>query len=265
MKKKLIVFISVLVLSFTLSACGSQIELSDENSELIAQYAAGILLKYDKNYTEGLSDILSLEDDSTELENTDITDELAQTEDIETTDETLQSLKTSQSNNTEILELARELENIDVSERDTDIQSAKSLNEGLNIDGFDFTYTSHEFAEYYPNNGTYENMDYIVNPRDGNQLLVLKFNIKNTDSETKELDLLSLNPEFYAVLNNVTRSKAIKTVLLNDLSTLSVDIEPGNTLEAVLLYEVSLDFNNDISSINLEVNMNRVTTNVVLK
>ena len=50
--KKLWCLLAILVLSVTLTGCG--VELSDEENRVIAEYAADLLLKYDRDYTSSL-------------------------------------------------------------------------------------------------------------------------------------------------------------------------------------------------------------------
>ena len=55
MKKKLVVMLCIMTMTLSLSGCGNAIpDMSEEESAMITEYAAGLLLKYDKNYSSRL-------------------------------------------------------------------------------------------------------------------------------------------------------------------------------------------------------------------
>lgn len=244
MRRKIIVFICGVSCIFALSGCSQRVDITNEESELIAEYSAGILLKYDKNYNSGLSYMLQNENN-----------EMSESVEVSQGGEAVKPIQQSKD-----IELPVDEDNMGNLEEPGATQNG-NLNEALGLDQFDITYTGFEFTDFYPNQGSKEDMNYVVNPKSGNKLLVLNFNLSTTSNETQRINLLVANTNFTITINGTTILDNVKTVLLDDLSTISEDIEVGATLKAVLLFEVSNDYGGEVSSLVLNVN----STDVVLQ
>lgn len=68
MKKRTMGIIMVIFSAIILTGCASTIDLTDEQNEAIAEYAAELLLKYDSNYSSKYKDAIYGEDKTENLE-----------------------------------------------------------------------------------------------------------------------------------------------------------------------------------------------------
>ena len=59
--KRILIYIMVsVILSLNLIGCGESVNLTEEQTELVSEYAAGLLLKYEKGHAIGLSRVADI-------------------------------------------------------------------------------------------------------------------------------------------------------------------------------------------------------------
>lgn len=218
--KKIIV---CLIGCLMLSGCGAQIpELNAEQEEIITQYAATTLLKYDANYESGLMS----EEEMAALMREMITPtpmptltptQAPETEDVE---------EDSQDEIPE--ELIGEEEPVD----------NRTIAEFFGLEEIDISYVGYDVVDSYPESATddwYFAMDAVV----GNQLLVLKFDVANTGVAETEVDILNMKPRFRAFINDGEQINASTTLLTDDLKTMKMVLQPGEVVQEVIIIEIS--------------------------
>lgn len=241
MKKRFVLIGGLIMIFMLLTGCGKNIELTEEESDIISQYAASLLLKYDVNYENALKE----QTQKPEIEEPDNTEEVITPE-----EETL----------TEEEQTSEEVEN---SEGITEENNAKSsLAEVFGMDGIQVTYNGCEFVKSYPNKGN-SSSGFRMTAENGRKLAIIKFVITNTSGEIKRCDVLSGIPTFKATING-TSVPARMTILLEDLSTTCEDVEPGASVEKVLICQVDEGMAENIESLELLVTFNKVISTVVL-
>ena len=127
-----------------------------------------------------------------------------------------------------------------------------TLAEALDIPEFDVEYRGYETLVSYPDTSASDNLVMGMTAAQGDVLLVVHFDITNNSGYEQECDVLSQRPQFRLRVNG-DRKTLQQTILTNDLSKLTTTIAPGETLDAVLICEMSQDDAAVIDSLSLIV------------
>lgn len=239
--KKAIITIGAAVLLLT--GCAGEVELSEEDTIRVAQYAADLVLKYDSNYKERL---LTLEEEEEAKEKIRLAAER---------DEKLQELLEQKSNTKNDTEKTESGENNGGSEDQKQEEAAVvyALNDVVKVDGFTFQNNGYEVLDEYP--GVSENGNDIsmeITTTSGKKLLIIKYGVTNTTNAKAECNLFDKDISAKVVVNGNINANSMITMLLNDFSTLKAEIEPGAEYEAVLVFEIPEDAA-DIQSLELSM------------
>lgn len=218
--------------SLCMTACGSTIpDMTEEQEAMIVEYAAGLLLKYDRNYHGRL-----LEED-----------ELAEAEQKEA--ERLEKLAAEEAVE-EPEEIAEETTQVvDVSE-EPEVITYRSIEEFYGIDGVAINYAGYELKDMYPDDGA-DNMFFAMNASSGCKLVVLHFDVENISGQDKGLDMLTLETKFKLSFSGESPKYALTTMLTNDLASYKGTIAAGSSEQLVLVAELQEDKAQSIQSISL--------------
>ena len=249
---RIIAYIATVVMcSMTLTGCGMvpTLELTPEQSTLIAEYAAGKLLEYAKGHPGGLmivEDIdraevnpgMKKEEPAPEgpgpLPGLEPSDEGSLPPDAQTPpDEGTQppgdeGEVPAPDEDDEAL--------VDAPEYGDEISASMPLGEALGIPGADIKYVSYEVAENYPENG--EELAFSMKAASGKRLLVVHFDMTNPGGD--DLDVHTNSTEFKArlLVNGTDKVRGDVTFLDNDLMNYSGLLTSGATVDAVLVFEI---------------------------
>ena len=217
----------VLLAALLTTGCGNKIpELSEQEQELVVEYAREVVLKHDRNYQSRLVD-LSLEQENVNEAEPEVPSE---EEDEASSD-------------------AKEADGQEVSVTDntqTEVQNV-TLEEFLKLDDVKFTYNGYELDNFYPQQG--EELYFIMEATQGSKLLVLKFLAENTSGTEINLDIAKTEARFKIIADGVGKN-ALTTMLLNDLTYYQGTIAPGGNVELVLVCEIPED-QTEISTLEL--------------
>ena len=252
MKKILTVLTSIIVMA-SLSACSlmPSVELTEDEQKVISEYAAGLLLKYDKNYQGSLHN--SNEEDSIEL--------------VE-----IQEAKMPVADNEQVKEgtdvnqpdYSEDLTANEIKEGNDIEYSDLSIAEAIGLEGFEIIYKSFETHDIYPEEES-EDLVFSMQAQNDMELLVLNFGITNDSDALKTCDILNSDSVFRLLINGEERVNASKTILLNDLSSFNESIEGYAMVDAVLVFEVSKGTASSIENIDLIVKKDGQSTVHMLK
>lgn len=253
--KKILFFCCIVILSLFAFGCTKAIELTEEENQLIAEYAAEILLKYDRNikqkYNDDSASKIEPSDDEDKDESTVTEESGTEKQDTESTD--TEEITSESGEN--------ESDNGNANEPDTgsDDSVIVSSDEDKNfniavfadVDNVSIKYANYMILDYYPSYDS-EGVYIEVTPPSGYKLLVLKFNIENLTNEDQYINLYSKNLDYRIIANNKS-AKQMLTILMDDLYTYQGDIESSSFQEAVLLFQVSESVANNIDDLKLGV------------
>lgn len=217
-------FLCGIAAAVLMTGCGSVIpDLTEEETEIISDYAAGVLLKYDRISKGRLLDVSEYEEEKSKKEEW----ERALAEAAEQPVEEESVPEEGRTDDTEV---------IDVSQ-DGEAAVPSTIEEFYGIQGITFQYTGYELADSYPS-GTEEEVFFAMDATEGMQLLVLKFTASNGSQADQTLNMLEHGARFRISVNGGSGENALSTMLLNDLQTYNNVIPAGSDVELVSIVEV---------------------------
>ena len=142
----------------------------------------------------------------------------------------------------------------------TESPNAVSMTEALAVPGVEFSYQEYSIYDSYKQ-GDY----YSSNAAEGNVFLILNVNISNTGTEAAACDLLVKQPIFTLKINGEAGVKNEVTMLENDIATYTGNLEPGQTVAGILLFEVPAETAENVSTLQLSMQMGGVTSEIIMK
>ncbi len=231
-------FLMVVMLSM-LSGCGliESTGLSDEEDELVAEYAAGVIMRYSADKKGGLGDLKPTP------------------EPIPWVDPA--SLAPTETPQEEEGDTEEEVPMEEVEERVDDSAQAESsgfnghnLAAAIGVDGFDITYQGYETADVYPES-TGDDLSFSMQATPGHKLLVVHLDVMNNDPQEKQCDVLSCNVKFRVLINETQRVNEQMTILLNDLKSYNEVIPANSSVDTVLVFEVEDQVAENINNLSL--------------
>ncbi len=196
-----------------LNGCGliPEVKLSDEDSVLVAEYAAGLLLKYETQHQNGLMEIT---DDPIIVE-TPTPEPAAASGDM----------------------AEGGMAGTDASELVTGMAESVPLAQAIGIPDFLVTYTGYEICDIYPEQSSDE-LVFSMQAQEGHDLLILHFDLTNPTESAMDCDVVTGSPLFRARLNEDLRVNSQTTILLNDLSVYSGTLEENEAVDTVVVFEI---------------------------
>lgn len=205
---------AVLAAAMLLGGCGeAPYDLTESEKNVIVNYSAHIVTKYNTYQKEGLSYV---EPESTEVADTEETSE-AVAEDV-TAEESV-----NPGTDTNSVEAGIEIP----------AAATATLADLFGVPGVEFTYVGARV------DGSYLAGDYYaMYPDTGKVYVILGIDITNTSDIPVDIDVLSNMPEFTAVVNGTVKSPAEMTVLNDDFGTFQDTMMAGSTRETVLIFQV---------------------------
>lgn len=215
-------FLCGIAAAVLLAGCGADMpELTQEETDLISEYAVGVLLKYDKRHSSRLVDTEGYDTASAEVSEEDTPEK--KPEETSLPEEEVQD-------DTQI---------VDVSE-DEAVAMPSTVEEYYGIQDVSFRYTGYELQQSYPpETGEEEgNLVFAMDATAGMQLLVLRFTVTNLSTSDQMVDMLAHGARFRISVNGEASKGALATMLLNDMQTFKDVVPAGSEKELVSIIEV---------------------------
>ena len=232
MKKGWIIGLPLIMTGIWLTGCGNAIpEMTMEQQELVVEFAASELLKYDVNYQSKLTapepEQQPEEEQGEQPKEPLIEEETLPEEIIADTDVTIVD-------NTGTVEA----QNI-------------SIADFLDLTGVEISYAGYETVDTYPE-GEAKEAYFFMSATEGNKLLVLRFSALNVSGEELSIDL-SKSQTRYKIILNGTEKNALTTMLLNDMAYYQGTLAANESIELVLLCEIQDDQTEFIDTLQLKM------------
>lgn len=217
--KKIIIYIQVCALCMCfLSGCsiGPSVDLTEEQTELISEYAAGLLLKYEKGHEIGLSKVADL--DFAQLDVTPTPTPIPTPVVVEEEQEAL-------------------VEDIAGGEYETEQEEVvvPPLNVMFGIPDMNLDFAYAQICDVYPEG---EELLFSMSATEGHQLLIMHFNLTNPMASQEHVLARLGDTKVRALINEDIRVRAYLTFLQNDLTSYAGTLESGQTEDAVIVFEV---------------------------
>lgn len=250
MKKRMWIILGMLIQMVMLTGCGVRtINLSEEQSALVAEYAVSLLLKYDANHQDKL---LSEE----EL--------LAEQAERKLYQEEVERMKAAQEEATQKKEQAQKEKQGAVAESTAIAVSEFDIASLLGLEGMSVSYQGHEITESYPMASSGE-LGFSMDATSGNQLLILHFTIQNNSDAMAQCDMLSIDARYSGIINGEIRKNILTTMLMDDFASYQGDIQPLGSTETVLIMELTQEEADALSSVQLNIKYNGEVSEIILE
>ena len=223
--KKRMQFLAILLAStVVLGGCGTSLyELTDDEEDLIVSAAAQAVAKHNVFQMEGITDV-EPETETQMQENT--------------TEQDTQQVQEETNTNT------------NTGGTKTDTQTKEIALSDLLGKNLKVSYKGYSTAS------SYQEGDYFsVNATSGKTLIIMNINVKNTGKKNIKIDMLSKDVTFYGCFNGTDRIVEKKILSTKNLSTYQGKIKPGKSIKTVLAFEVSKKQADEISTQDLQVEM----------
>ena len=225
-------------------------ELTDDESELIAEYAADLLLKYSPNYDykiageQELAEAMELD----RLQQASLEAEGAtETVPVEETTEIASEGNSEGANNNDNNDgqTPAETESTEV-ELINDIDA--DIAELLSIDNVVIRYQSFGLSSSYPEGSA----GFSVTAAQGKTLLVVRFDVESAAGGAVECNLFDYNLKISMGVNGRS-AQALSTLLPDDIASYMDTIPDGTTKELVAIAEIGEITDEEIESLSLQI------------
>lgn len=239
--KKIVLFSASVMTVAMMSGCGfiPQLpELTQNQEEVITEYAAGLLLKYDKAYDNGLlSEEELVKAEAKELEQI----EKAKRQKELADEYVAKSEKAREEKEKEKAEKNKDKKNSkDEAEQKQEtvgpaIISGDSLGDFLELGNIGVSYNGFDSMKSYPENGSGA---FSIDASNGNKLIVTKFALKNNSGDKCDVDMFHQTNAFVLVCADGSSYQSSTTLLLDDFSIYKNSLEANASENTVLLFEI---------------------------
>lgn len=222
MKKRMMCLLLLGMVGSLLAGCGKAIpEMTEEQQKLVVQYAADVLLKYDKNYQK-----------NSKLVDPDKLAEADQKQDIPEIPIEGEEVLPDEP------EIPSDPGFIDVG----DVEGADgsggvhSMAQMLGYPDFSIDYTGYEITKSHSTD-EYVSMD----AAEGKVLILFHFDVTNQGMADAELNIRDIYTRFRIFINHGKQNNTLTTWLPDDLSKFKGNFVSGETKDLVLVIEVNED------------------------
>lgn len=251
----------MLLLMTTLCGCDlfASINLTKEQSGLIAEYAAGLLRKYDTHTRlKEIAEENGVVDTASEELPEEVAAEPAVEETIpeEPAPEEYIPVEDPNAVEPDFFDITEGMDVVDASDEDVLPESeeqavgASEISRILGVGDFDISYIGYDLCDKYPEN---EDNSWLMSMAadDGKKLCVLKFAITNNSGGAAVCDILNSGKSYRLIVNDEKRINETVTVLMDSFSQFNESINSGESKEAVLVFEPETELADSIKSLKL--------------
>lgn len=222
--------------------CSSGIELTEEENNMVAEYMAGALLKYDHYYENKLIVKKEEENDETKEETIQTkTDNLDNVNDEKTTKQPASETKKSEE------------------KKEDTTKSNVSLSDLFEGKDYTLVYKGNTLTSNYPK----EDAAYVIEAPNSQKLAVISINVKNVSSNEKVIDLSKEQISYVLETKGQTYSEPMLTVITNGIQYFRETIKPSKGKEAILIFAVNSD--TKLAGSSLTISMKGKTAKITLK
>ncbi|MDY3774444.1 MAG: DUF4352 domain-containing protein [Eubacterium sp.] len=209
MRKNRCLLLGLCMSMILLSGC-SVAELSEENQDKVAEYAAQVVLRHDANYENKLV---------TSSQENPISEEIATPEPSAVVTATPEAASTPDSSETG-------------GQPEEQFQEV-SLDELYQIQDVSIAYQSYDICSKYP-----EKSDYPMTAKKGEKFLVLNFEAKNQTDSKKKVDLIQRRINYELMLDETMYNPTIVMLTNGGLNYFKTTLSPGEVQKVVLMYNI---------------------------
>lgn len=236
--------------------------MTDEQEDMIAEYAAGLLLKYSPNYDYRLVSDRDLEQALIDEQNAMLLAEQAAQEqsEMQTDEGSSEENTTEESNMTENEEEISENEETS-EETKKELSADANLAAELGIEDVSIKYLSCEAYSTYP----VENDGFSVSAAKGKKILVLYFDVVNLKDEDVNYDFNDYTFKGKVKINDGRQNPILTTMLVDDITSYIGRMSAGESIQLVATAEISEEIADSIDTVELQLSGNGNSCSVNLE
>ncbi len=241
MYKKMFVLCLTASLCISLFGCAKMPKLTEDEEELVAEYAAALLLKYD---SENHSRLVDIKDKVSAFEDAKALHDLQEenyynnlnAEEQKRLEETREQEEANKeyANNTTV---------VDKTSPESDYNSNTHITvdnvpvgEFLGLSGVSIDYAGADVLSEYPDSEDVVSVTML--PKAGNSLLIVYFNVSNNTDSNRTVNIAGIAPSALLNVNGAGFKRAETTILEDDLLTCNEEFAPNRMKRFVMVTEV---------------------------
>ena len=266
MRKKTWMAACLCLIVLSAAGCTKAQDLTEEEQDVIAEYAADTLLKYDKGYNSKYQEdaLLQAKNDAKaamesgkkqtkEPENKKTqppkkTEAPKKTESPTPTPEPIPTPE--QPAETIPAPQVTTAPQIQVPNQNENRMSPYDMGKLFGIEGVEVNYVGFEALDEYPALPD-DQLAFTMKASQGSKLLVIKFDLINHSSSTKACNIVGQNMKFQMRFNNKDFVGVQKTLLADDFAAMNCILQAEEVKRAVVICQVAAGYEKTISSVDL--------------
>ena len=268
-KNKLVSLLLMGMCAVMLSGCNKgeaqtaiEVEAEEENifglteieQKMCAEYAAGVLMRYNAGTDMRILEGQALIDQEAK--------EQAAREQAARREQLAAEYEANKKNNSNKNNSSNSANGSSASSGESSVSYINDMSAATGTDAFSIVYDGYEITDSYPNSGA--DILMAMDATNGKLLMVTKFKVTNISGQTETFDMFSKQGKFKLELNG-KRYKAQYTLLLDDLSMYKGDVESGETIEGVLIFEIPESEASNVNDMVLSVAVDGTSSFMRLK
>lgn len=245
-------YISIILagVMLALTGCSDPMpELSEQDSALVAEYAAGVLMKYNKNYSGKI-----VNDDIIETQLRAEKEFAENTEKYRIEQAAIEEANAQQS--------AEEGGTATTARSDMSIDQLAGF---LGIEPVVLSYEGYTVCDAWPEESSPEDIVFALTATPGQKLCVLKFRLTNPTGESAFVDIYDSRYRFSVIINGDITKQVQATYALEDLAIYKDAVEAGESKEAILVLELKEEEAVDIQTLTVSVSGSEGRARTVLQ
>ncbi|MCI8373381.1 MAG: hypothetical protein HFI75_13520 [Lachnospiraceae bacterium] len=263
MKKKIGALLCTCLLAFSAAGCAKVVELTEQEQEVIAEYAASAILNYDKGYNfkyekdtiaEAKADAKKAmeanKNKTEEPKKSEKPTEQATKEPATETPEPTQAPTAAPTPTPTPAPAESQAPPTSAPAQDNNKMSPYDIGKLLGIEGVEVSYIGFEALDSYPVIPEDE-MAFVMKANQGAKLVVAKFELNNRSGKVKNCNIAGQNIKFQMRFNGNDFIGVQKTMLNDDFASLNCTLQPDETKRVVIISQVSAGYESNIGSVDL--------------
>ena len=241
--RRIVILFAAMLLSGLLYGCGDKNPLTEEESSLIAEYAAHSVLQGDPEYDRRL--IMPESADASAVASTDASEEIPATTEASTTESYAEATTESLDNSSGDSGNSSGSDSSDGNNSNSNGKAlpstavSKDLSSAFSKLNLSAAYNGYYFTKKY---GDKNKSSADITPINGGQLLIVKIKLKNTGKDDISVNMLDYNYRYSITLDTGT-TYSLLTVLDDDISVFQGSVKAGKSRNVVALFEVPQGIN----------------------
>ncbi len=260
-KKKIWAVICLCGATICISGCTKTIELTEQEQDIIAEYAASALINYDEGYNSRFKEDALIEakadakkeQEQADKESVEPTKEAEKTDTPSTPEPTPTPTPVAETPTpVPVAETPAPASTTPPAQatQKPNRMSPYDIGKLFGIEGVEVNYNGFQALDMYPVMEA-EQLGFTMEANQGAKLIVVKFELVNKLDEPKACNIVGQNIKFQMRFNGTDNVAVQKTLLTDDFASLNYILQPGERKTVVVISQVAAGYETTISSVDL--------------